>query len=335
MDKKTGVTSSDVARLAGVSQASVSRAFNPKSSMSAPTRTHILQVAKELNYSPPISQRAPSKEQCRVGLVISDITNPFYPEVLEILSRKLREAYLEVVLFCIPRGSNLDDYITPILSSQLDVLILATVTPSASFSQAARQIKSPIIMFNRVSELDDALSVACDNAAGGSIIAQHLLATGCQRCCYVAGRTHASTNTERERGFRSGLSNAAMDLYDRIDGQEFSYDKARELVVNRFRKSGVKPDALFCANDIMALGALDGLRHELNIRIPEEVAVVGFDDIPMARWASFNLTTVRQRINLMIDQTLELVNQLLAGQNVMGTTHLIKGSLIVRGTTPS
>jgi len=145
----------------------------------------------------------------------------------------------------------------------------------------------------------------------------------------IGGKPNTSTHIERRRGFCDRLAEASMQLSTELSG-EFSYDiafrTAREVLSRPDR-----PDALFCLNDVMALAALDAARV-LGLRVPADLAVIGFDDIPMAGWPSYGLTTVRQPLRRMVADTLELIEAQLADPEVYGTIRIAPVRLIERNS---
>ena len=143
----------------------------------------------------------------------------------------------------------------------------------------------------------------------------------------VGGRVNTSTHLERSRGFCDRLAEADIRLTAAISG-EFKYDVAFDVVRELLAESG-RPDALFCLNDIMALAAIDAARVA-GLRVPDDIAVIGFDDIPMASWPSYRLTTVRQPIRRMVADTLELIQAQLLDPEVCGTIRIAPVRLIER-----
>ena len=172
-------------------------------------------------------------------------------------------------------------------------------------------------------------AVTSDNYAGGRKIAEFLLAAGHRKIGHIAGWEGASTQRDREAGFISALAEAGVALYSRAEG-DFSMEKAANATRTMFASD--PPEAVFVANDHMALAVMDTLRFDLGLRVPEDVSVVAYDDVPAAGWAAYNLTTVRQPANRMVANTVEiLLDQIENGDNEKKRI-AIDGPLVLRGS---
>lgn len=327
----SAVTSLDVARAAGVSQSAVSRAYTPGASIAPETRDHILAVAQALGYNPRPALRTGSGNALpAVAIVMADITNPFYPEVLEAFALRLREHDLVAQLYCVPRGVEVDTVIPELFHHRVAGVVVTSATLSSDLARTCRERRLPVVLFNRSVPSSDVTSVACDNYAGGRQVAELLLRSGHDRIAFLAGREDTSTNRERERGLRDGLAAENREVFAREVGF-YTYERALDAT-RRLMALKRRPDAIFCANDIMALAAIDVVSREAGLRIPDDVSIVGFDDIAMAAWPAYRLTTVRQRVEVMIDETIELLHRLMANPESAGVTRLITGTLIERAT---
>ena len=156
-----------------------------------------------------------------------------------------------------------------------------------------------------------------------------LMESGHHQVAFVTGSHDTSTSLERERGFREELKKHGLEPY--IEMGKFSYQGAFDAA-RRLMKLPKSPDAVFCANDIMAIGVLDALRHAEQKKVPEEVSVIGFDDIPMAAWPSYNLTTIRQPIERMIDYTVNDLLDRINQKTIVPKQELVRGDLVVRSS---
>lgn len=151
-------------------------------------------------------------------------------------------------------------------------------------------------------------SVRSDNVAGGRLLARHLVECGCRRIAFIAGNEESSTNLERERGFREGLAEAGQHIWARATGN-YDFEQAKMAARQIFSTAGERPDAVFVASDHMAFAVMDTLRGELGLRVPGDVAVVGYDNVPQADWGAYRLTTVEQPVVPMIEATVRLLQQ--------------------------
>ncbi|CAN5181087.1 LacI family DNA-binding transcriptional regulator [soil metagenome] len=310
--RSAGVTAQDVARLAEVSQSAVSRTFTPGASVSESTRERVLAAARRLGYRPnAIARSLITRRSHIVALFMTYLDNQFYPLVIEQLSQKLQRHGYHVLMFI---GDELDDshsVLTEILQYQVDAIVLASATLSADLARQCADSGVPVVEFNRVSQTSHrsstSNSVTSDNRRGGQLVADLLLSRGLQRLAFLAGMENSSTSVEREQGFTEALAAAGMKVHRRAVGH-YDFEQAKVATRELFGK-GRKPDAVFVANDHMAIAAMDVLRGELGLRVPDDVSVVGFDDVAQADWGAYRLTTVRQDVEAMTEATVDLLRQ--------------------------
>jgi DNA-binding LacI/PurR family transcriptional regulator len=329
-------TSFDVAALAGVSQASVSRAFTAGSSITDETREKVLAAARKLNYVPnSIARSLTTKQTNIVALIVGNLGNPFYVHVLHMFSQRLQAQGRQVLTFTVDPGAESDEAILHLLKYQVDGVILAAAQLSTRMTSICHERGIPIVLFNRYIPGSDASGVRCDNAAGGRLIAEAFLDAGARSFAIVTGDPKGTTSQDRVRGFVERLLEEGFKRADLVEVPGLSsYEGAAEAVYRLFNQPGwQRPDALFCVNDIMAMGAIDTLRYRLGIRIPEDLMVAGFDDIPEGRRLPYLLTTVRQPIEEMVEETLDILHLDDPSRPIeRGIDRPIAGELIVRGT---
>ncbi len=329
------VTSTDVARLAGVSQSAVSRVFTPGASVSKKTQEKVRQAAADLGYRPNVLARAVVSGKSRiVGLVVAYLENYFYPEAVELLSTSLQQRGYHVMMFMTSQtAENLDDVLEEILDYQVDGIVLASVSMSSDIALRCQAAGVPVVLFNRSLEMPGVSAVTSDNFAGGKKLAEFLVAGGHQKIGYIAGWEGASTQRDREAGFLSVLAEANIPLHSREVGN-YRSDEATEAARRMFDRPELdRPDAVFVANDHMAFMVMDVLRFELGISIPADVSVVGFDDVPPAAWKSYDLTTIRQRANRMVSETVDaLMDQIDHPEQAVRKNIVIDVPLVIRGS---
>ncbi len=327
------VTSLDVARRAGVSQSAVSRVFTPGASASKRTIEKVRRAAAELGYRPNVLARSLITGRSRIiGLVVAYLENYFYPEVVERLSVALQEQGYHVLVFmAAPTVGDVEGVLQEILDYQVDGIVLASVSMSSILAEQCQSLDIPVVLFNRDQDDPRLSSVTTDNRAGGRALADLLVSLGHQRIAYIAGFEGASTQRDRELGFREGLSAAGQELFTRGVGN-FQHPLAQEAARRMF-DCATPPDAVFVCNDHMAFAVMDVIRFELGLRIPEDVSVVGFDDVPPAAWPAYNLTTFRQRVNRMVAETVSTLIDRIEAKNAEPRRVKIDGALIVRRST--
>jgi DNA-binding LacI/PurR family transcriptional regulator len=331
--RKPRVTVKDLARELGMSVSTVSRAFYNDAVIAPETRERVLKHAAQIGYHPnPLARGLITKSSRIIGVVVSDITNPFYPEVLTSLTESIQAIDFNVMLVVTNPARPEDDAVKVLLSYHPDVVIILAATLSSEASAACRQAGTPVVFFNRHASDTHSFSVTCDNTLGGRVVADHLIGLGHGRLAFIAGRPDASTNVERWEGFSERCRERGLPLPVSTEGRAFTYEDGYASALALLRRVP-RPDALFCANDILAIGAMDAARRELGLGIPKDLSVVGFDDIAMASWPSHALTTMRQPVDLMIRSTVDLALSLSRDGDQEPAAKRIPGRLIERSTT--
>lgn len=332
-DRSPGrVTSLDVAERAGVSRSAVSRVFTPGASVSHKTAEKVRRAASELGYRPNALARSLLTGRSRmIGLVIGHLDNHFYPFVLESLSRALQaEGYHVLVFMTSEAPETLDQVIREILDYQVDGLILAAVETTSDIVRRCRETGVPVVLFNRRQARPGEYAIVSDNRAGGRLVADHLAAGARRRIAHIAGTESASTQIDREAGFRDGLRAAGLTLHARI-AADFRPDRAAAAARAMFEGAN-RPDAVFVANDTMAFAVMDVLRTELGLDVPGDVAVAGFDGVGAAAWPAYDLTSVRQDGSRMVEIAVALLLARIEGR-WMRRPDPVPVDLVVRGST--
>ena len=326
------ITALKVARRAGVSQSAVSRVFTPGASASDKTSLKVREAAQELGYRPNVLARSLITGKSRIiGLVVAYLDNYFYPTALEGISNSLKkEGYHVLVFMASNDDQSTEQVIEELLDYQVDGIITASVSISNDITARCEAAGVPVVLFNRTQDKVAHSAVTSDNFLGGQTAAEFFCAAQHKRISYIGGWAGASTQRDREAGFREGLKKAGKNLFSHALGN-FSIDTAKVVTREMFSGS-LKPDALFVATDHMAFAVMDVLRSELRLTIPDDVSIIGFDDVPPASWAAYNLTTLRQRSNLMVDQTVRLMIDKIRDPKVASKHIKIASPLIVRGS---
>jgi DNA-binding LacI/PurR family transcriptional regulator len=330
-EQPTKVTAMDVARLAGVSQSAVSRVFTHGASASKATVEKVRSAAQQLGYRPDPLARAMITGRTRIiGLVVAYLDNQFYPVVLELLSRALQARGYHVLVFMAENSTErVAEVMQELLDYQVDGIITASVAMTNDLTTRCSAAGIPIVMFNRGQDDDRLSEVTSDNIAGGRRAARHLIETGHRRIAHVMGWQGSSTGRDRAEGFRQALRDEGLEPFAMIDGM-YSRDVASDAVRAMF-SGNEKPDGIFVSSDHMAFAIMDTLRFELGLSIPDDVSVVGYDDVPMAAWPSFNLTTIRQPVRRMVEATVDILLNQIEGESAPNRIR-IDGPLVKRGS---
>ena len=337
-EQPSKITAMDVARLAGVSQSAVSRVFTPGASASQATVEKVRAAAEQLGYRPDPLARAMITGRTRIiGLVVAYLENQFYPVVLELLSQALQARGYHVLVFMAENSTErVPEVMAELLDYQVDGIITASVAMTNDLTTRCAKAGIPVVMFNRGQDDDRLSEVTSDNIAGGRRAARHLIDTGHRRIAHVMGWQGSSTGRDRAQGFKQALRDAELEPFAMIDGM-YARAAASQAVRDMFTGAD-KPDAIFVANDHMAFAVMDTLRFEMGLRVPEDVSVIGYDDVPMAAWPSYNLTTIRQPVRRMVEATVDILLNQIEGETAPNRIR-IDGPLITRGSvkegTPS
>lgn len=327
---KVPVTSGDVAKLAKVSQSAVSRALTPGASVSDKTREKVLKAANALGYRPNALARAMISGRSRlIAMLVAYLDNQFYPIVLEQISRALQGEGYQVLLFMTDPGKQ-DEVVQKILQYQVDGIVMASATLSSTLARECANTGIPVVMFNRYVATSPASSVTSDNIEGGRLIGDFLVRGGHERIAFIAGAEDSSTNRDREAGFYQGLAQHGVTLFAHAVGG-YSFEgaarAARSLMDLKRR-----PDAIFAANDQMAFSVIDVIRSEYGLKVPHDISIIGYDDVPQASWKGYDLTTVSQPYLQMVEQTVKILIEQIENKIVKKRAAVLPVKLIIRGS---
>lgn len=300
------VTSRDIAREIGLSQSTVSRALRGDPRVAPETLARVQAVAEQLSYVPDAAARSLTTGRTEtVGVVVADITNPFYPEIVEVLHAELLHEGYATVLLNEPRSA---DLARQLRGRSVDGLIVVSATLGATFVEELPRMGIPLVLLNR--DVDGAAvdRVLSDNLAGGALAAEHLLDLGHRRVGLIAGPADTSTARDRERGLREALARRGLPFDETLRREgSFSHQSGHQNCIELLRVEQ-PPSAIVCASDVVAFGALDAAKR-LGVRVPEQLSVIGYDDIAMAGWEAFALTTIRQPLTQMAKRAVRLLLQ--------------------------
>ena len=324
----------DVAARAGVSVSAVSRTFTPGASVSSKTRARVLEAATALGYTPNLVARSLATHRSGiVGLVMGDIRNPYYPEVVDALSRRLASFGFRTMLTTVWGEITVDDVAPSLVQSKVDGVIIASIADADRLGDLLFRAGAAVMLFNRSTTTSENLSsVRCENVEGGRAVANYLVDRGFSRLAYIAGVEHIYTTQERESGFVGRLNERGVNLLAREHG-DYTYRGGFEAA-RRLAALPTRPQAVFCANDITAIGAIDGVRST-GLRVPEDISIIGFDDVEIASWPPYDLTTVRQDKAALIESCVGvLVEQIRSGKRHRHT-QLVPVGIVERGSVAS
>ena len=330
MGKRTGPPSAhDVARRIGMSQAAVSRAYTPGASVSVATREKVFLAAKELGYRPNLLARSLIKGRSDIiGVVVGHARNPFFTVALDHLSSRLRGAGKHLLVFTGESNATADVHVEDLLKYRVDALVLLWTGLSSALSERCRREGIPVVFLaGPPSDAEGFARVSGANAAGAGQIAAHLIAQGYRSFGFIAGNDYW-VSREREQAFVAELSLRGFPPPEREVGN-FDRESARQAMRLLLARQP-RPEAIFCANDNMALAALEVARYEFGIEVGRELGIAGFDGMEEAAWPSFDLTTYTQPVRRMIEIITEI---LIEGSVTRMEEIVVPGELRIRAST--
>ena len=326
------VTAEDVASAAGVSRWTVARAFKKDASISQKSREKVLAIAEQLGYVPDLYAAGLASDRSNlVALIFDDFENPHKLVILERMTRIFQErGWAALVIHALggtkggaaalQAASQRRVDAAVLIGTEFDENLLAT-------AKGARRLKK-LVVFAREGRADGTISIFCDDDRAMAAIADLLFERGRTRVLYLAGPYTLSAGLRRERNLQAQLAKRGGEPAHVLNVGEYNFTLAQERMLEAFEKLGGADrfNAIVCENDILAIGAMDALRHGLGLRVPEDVAVVGYDDIALAAAPAYALTTYRQPITAMTEA---LVGILESDREPAAMT-AIEGNLVVR-----
>jgi DNA-binding LacI/PurR family transcriptional regulator len=300
-------SSTDVARAAGVSQSAVSRAFTPGARIAEATRAKVMAAADALGYRPNLLPKILQTNRSGiVAVVVGGFYNPYFAMTLEAFSKALTARGLQMLLVRVESDRKLDSVVSQLAGYRVDAVVSALALTSQEAADQLSKLRIPIVTLNSDLSGDWIRSVSSDNFAAGEAAARLLSERGGTRFGFVAGPGDSPAQVAREAGFARGLKRLGLPPALRAGG---GYDYASGAGAARELFAGAeRPDALFCANDLAAFGVIDVLREDFGLAAPDDVLVVGFDNLDMAAWAPYRLTSFDQDVDAHVAIAMELLD---------------------------
>lgn len=298
---RSGVTAQEVAQLAGVSISAVSRTFTKGASVSAKTRAKVESAAQALGYRPnPLARGLMTGRTELVGLVSSTFRNPAFMQVFDLFTRRLQAKGLRPLLANLGGEGDADEALAMLRQYQVDAVIIASSTPPEGFALACQQAGLPVIhVFGRKLPYNPVPVINVDNIHGGALVARAMIAAGISRAAFIGGPPDSVASQDRLRGFQEAMSSAGAHVVSAVYAGDYAYGCGRDAA-NAILDQNPDAEGVFCGDDIIALGVLDACRDR-GISVPQDLSVVGFDNMDMAAWSPYRLTTVEQPVVQMVD----------------------------------
>jgi DNA-binding LacI/PurR family transcriptional regulator len=326
------VTLRDVAIRAGVSTSAVSRAFTPGASVSALKRAAIMAAAAELGYTPSALASALTTGRTKmIGLVSNNFHNPVFLEVFDQFTRGLQDRGLRPLLVNLSGDMAMEDALMMLRRYSVDGVILASSTLPADYARKFIEVGLPVVhSFGRFSPKPEVNIVGIDNFAAGRLAAQTLLDRGYRRIGFLGGPAIATSTQDRLAGFQAVATGFQDAQVSTSFADAYSFDAGR-TEMQRLLAAGPPAEAWFCGDDVLSIGALSALA-DAGLKVPQDVGILGLNDMEMARWPNINLTTVRQPIADIIAASIDLVVASLHDPDHPPEARLFACSIVERGT---
>jgi DNA-binding LacI/PurR family transcriptional regulator len=325
------VTAQQVADRAGVSISAVSRAFTRGASVSQGTLSKVMKAAEALGYQPNVMARSLMTGRTElIGLVSNNFDNPAFMEIFDLFTRRLQDRGLRPLLANLSGNSDPERAVAMLRQYNVDTVIVASSTVSKAFISGCLDAGIPLVhAFGKPSGQSAVHVVGADNVQGGRLAAQTLLRLGYGKIAFLGGPRSASSTADRLKGFRSGLKAKGRTPVAEVLANSYCHEDGRQMMFSLLANSGI--EAVFCGDDILAMGALDACK-ERRLAVPRDVGVLGFNDIAMASWAAYDLSTIRQPIAEIIVAAVDMAIKLVAGHHPQSGAKRFACEAVLRGT---
>lgn len=304
----------DVANESGVSQATVTRVFSSPELVSAKTQAKVHAAAERLGYVPNAIARSLKSQRTNIIGAVVPAEGEYWQHALTAFSRQLAAQNRQLLLFSFGEDDRVEQVLESVLQYQVDGVVLASAKISQAQLSVMQAQRVPTVAFNQPEASGVVPSISVDNEAGTRALANHLLQQGCRSAVFVGGIATTSTDRLRYQGAARGLGAHGVGCAY-VEAGSFSYEAGyfiSEQVSEMLRPSGSLnapgdgPIGLMVSGDELAFGVLDGLRSR-GLRVPEDVMLTGFDGLPQSSWVGYDLTTIVQDIDLLVQRAIDML----------------------------
>jgi LacI family repressor for deo operon, udp, cdd, tsx, nupC, and nupG len=322
----------DVAKAADISYSTVSRALNDSPRVKPETKERIQRIAREMGYLPSgVARSLVTRRTHTVGVVVSTITDLFFAEVIYAIE-EIALSHKYSVILANSGGEPARELaaIRALLERRVDGIIVVAGCSEKDDMSPERGIEVPLVIINNVHQEHPGYSVEVDNIGGGRLAIQHLAELGHRRIAHIAGPITEWDGVERLRGYEQGLQTHQLPLDPHLIARGSSRPEGGMTAMHQLLALQPRPTAVFCYNDVTALGAMR-TAHAAGLRIPHDLSVVGFDDIDLSPFFEPPLTTIAQPKRKMGEKAMQMILDLLAGETIQDC--VLPSELVVRGST--
>ena len=325
------VTLKDVAERAGVSRSAVSRTFTAGASVSEKTRRKVLSAADDLGYRPnALASSLTTGRTKLIGLISNNFHNPLFLQVFDLFTRSLQDRGLRPLLVNLTDETDPDNSLRLLQQYSVDGVVVASSTLSPEFSLAFQKAKIPVVhSFGRFASAPRVHVVGIDNVECGRMAARTLIARGYRKLAFLGGPAEATSTIDRRRGFMDEARRTPDVSVSESFATAYSFDAGRAEMLSLLDHPPA--EAYFCGDDVLSIGALSAVR-ERGLRVPDDIGIIGLNDMEMSRWQNINLTTIRQPVRDIIDSSIELVVAMLETPERQPEARIFACEVVDRGT---
>jgi DNA-binding LacI/PurR family transcriptional regulator len=324
-------TLKDVALKAGVSTSAVSRTFTDGASVSVKMRRKVEKAAAELGYRPNFLARSLTTRRTKlIGLVSNNFHNPIFLEVFDLFTRGLQDRGLRPLLVNLSDETDPEQSVHMLQQYSVDGVIVASSTLPPAFSKAFRDQRIPVVnTFGRYSSSPDVHVVGIDNVEAGRMAAREIIQRGYQRIGFLGGPEAATSTQDRLKGFEEEIGTHPGIRFSHSFAEAYSFDAGRAEMQRLFEAAHA--EVYFCGDDVLSIGVLSAIK-DFGLSVPDDIGIIGFNDMEMAGWQNIALTTIRQPIRQIINSSVELMEAMLDDPDRYPEARLFPCHVVERAT---
>lgn len=327
---RTAITIRDVAKAAGVSVSTVSRVLNDKDDVAPETYDRVQRIIQELDYTSSLAARSMRSRRTNViGLIVPDVADSFSIQVMKGVNQAIFELDYDLIIYTsgsIKKRSaaGREQYFVSLLNGSVTDGVIIVTPAATSFSTAA-----PVVTIDPNNECPECLTIIAENHAGATTAMEYLIGLGHRRIGFISGRPDLQSAQRRLQGYQDALGQAKIPFEpELIAGGDFSTETGR-LCARKLLSLPDRPTAIFAANDQSAIGTIEAA-SEMGLRVPEDLSVIGFDNIPEAAYFNPALTTIDQFIGKMGHVATEILIEMIQGEPLESDLYKMPTQLVVR-----
>ena len=324
------VTLKEVAEKAGVSRSAVSRTFTEGASVSAKTRDKVERAAASLGYRPNfLASSLTTRRTKLIGLVSDNFHNPIFLEVFDLFTKGLQARGLRPLLVNLTNEVEPENSIRMLRAYSVDGVIVASSTLPATFAEGFKDAGVPVVhSFGRQSASPKVNVLGIDNIEAGRMAAQTLIARGYKRIAFLGGPISATSTQDRFAGFAEVMNASDVQMTFSY-ASNYSFDAGRAEMQRLLQSAPA--EAYFCGDDVLSIGALSAI-NDANLSVPQDIGIIGLNDMEMAGWANINLTTIRNPVEQIVASSIELMEASLKDDSRYPEARLFACQIVERGT---